>query len=285
MPLTEENMSGKMLGALITLSMLTLTPASIATAGFIVTSIGGSDDPTSIQATVTQFGIDLGDPNNMNNPGPLPGGRREINWDGGGNNFVTAVSPTPFAGFQLTRGALFVGASGTSSFVQAPLAGLANDTFSFFSPFRIFAPLGGTFTDALFSVPGSTDPATISGFGAVFTDVDILGSSRIEFFGINDNLLFSQDVPVGTVPDGSLSFLGAIADAGESIFRVRLISGNTQLGLSENPAGGSDVVAMDDFLFAEPRKVPEPGTLLLMGAGLAGIAAWGRKRGKASETQ
>jgi hypothetical protein len=284
MPLAEENMSGKIRGALITLSMLTLTPASIATAGFIVTSIGGSDDPTSIQATVTQFGIDLGDPNNMNNPGPLPGGRREINWDGGGNNFATAVSPTPFAGFQSTRGALFVGPPGTS-FVQAPLAGLANDTFSFFSPFRIFTPLGSTITDALFFIPGSTEPATVSGFGAVFTDVDILGSSRIEFFGINDNLLFSQDVPVGTVPDGSLSFLGAIADAGENIFRVRLISGNTLLGLSDNPAGGFDVVAMDDFLFAEPRKLPEPGTLLLMGAGLAGIAAWGRKRGKATETQ
>jgi hypothetical protein len=40
----------------------------------------------SIQSTVDAFRAKLGEPNNGNNPGPISGGRREINWDGGGNN-------------------------------------------------------------------------------------------------------------------------------------------------------------------------------------------------------
>src|SRR5512146_2602261 len=62
-------------------------------------------DAASIQATVDAFRAALGNPNNGNAPGPLFTGRREINWDGGG--VTTTISPTPFNGFQNTRGALF----------------------------------------------------------------------------------------------------------------------------------------------------------------------------------
>ena len=61
----------------------------------------------SIQSTVDAFRTALGDPNNGNNPGPLPSGRREINWDGGGNNFTTSPPVTPFDVFLDTRGAQF----------------------------------------------------------------------------------------------------------------------------------------------------------------------------------
>ena len=40
--------------------------------------------------SVDAFRLALGDPNNGNAPGPLPSGRREINWDGGGDS-----PPTP----------------------------------------------------------------------------------------------------------------------------------------------------------------------------------------------
>ena len=43
----------------------------------------------SIEGTVEAYRAALGDPNNANNPGPLASGRREINWDGGGNNETT----------------------------------------------------------------------------------------------------------------------------------------------------------------------------------------------------
>ena len=40
----------------------------------------------SILGTVDEFRAALGEPDNLNNPGPLASGRREINWDGGGAN-------------------------------------------------------------------------------------------------------------------------------------------------------------------------------------------------------
>jgi len=45
------------------------------------------------------------------------------------------------------------------------------------------------------------------------------------------------------------------------------VSGNTALGPMDNPGSGIDVVAMDDFLYAEPRAVPEAAGLTLVGMG------------------
>ena len=63
---------------------------------------GAGPNPASIRA-VDQFRAALGGINNANAPGPLGGGRREINWDGGGS---TATSPgaTPFDVFLNNRG-------------------------------------------------------------------------------------------------------------------------------------------------------------------------------------
>src|SRR5688500_5129167 len=78
-------------------------PAARADAFVITTRSAAGADPASIQGAVDLFRADLGNPNNGNAPGPLPGGRREINWDGGGA--ATTPAGTPFAGFQATRGA------------------------------------------------------------------------------------------------------------------------------------------------------------------------------------
>lgn len=221
-------------------------------------------DQESIQSAVDQFRAELGDPNNGNAPGPLASGRREINWDGGG---ATTASPagTPFAGFQNIRGALFT-TPGTG-FLQTPLNApeLLNlnpsygSIFDFFSPQRIFVPVGDNIVDVFFFVPGTVTPgppipATVSAFGSIFTDVDRRTSTKIEYFSESGELLFASFVPA--YPGSkSLSFLGVAFDD-RRIFRVRITNGNTPLGPDDQPfgiIGQSDIVAMDDFIYSEPQ--------------------------------
>ena len=129
---------------------LCLVAAAVSTAAAaapITFSVGGDDNPSSIQATVDVFRAALGIPNNGNTAGPLAGGRREINWDGGGSTTVTTSSVTPFNGFQNTRGAQIT--TPGSGLAQATPDGLgvlfSNPTystiFSTFSPQRLFVPV------------------------------------------------------------------------------------------------------------------------------------------------
>ena len=249
-----------------------------AVAALNTTSFAGDATPASIQGTVDTFRTALGNPNNANNPGPLVGGRREINWDGGG-----AVTATVTAGslttFQNTRGATFT-TPGTGFLQTPPDAAALTDinatystVFGDFSPVRIFTPTGSNITDATFSLPGSggLTPATVSGFGAVFTDVDLPNLTSLEFFDSDNNSLTKIFAPQGTVASGGLSFLGAIADAGERIARVRITTGTTALGPNDFPGDGVDVVTMDDFLYAEP-VVPEPASAILALLGVQAAA-------------
>jgi hypothetical protein len=236
----------------------------------------------AIQSSVDAFRAALGNPNNGNAAGPLTSGRREINWDGGGNNQTTSVGGTPFTVFLVTRGALFTTPDGTG-FVQAPptadptlfppggLAGLFNNAtygtiFSTFSPLRLFSAIGSNITDATFFVPGGGNiTATTTGFGAVFTDVDGPdgsgpgrkrgnrgASTLLEYFGADGGLLFSSFVPASP-GDGSLSFFGIVfKDA--IIARVRITSGDVAPGPDDDEK--RDVVMMDDFIYGEPRPLP-----------------------------
>jgi hypothetical protein len=110
----------------------------------------------------------------------------------------------------------------------------------------------------------------VSGFGAVFTDVDLANTTGLDFFGASNQSLFSAFVPAGDTPNASLSFLGAIANAGEHIARVRITTGNRPGGPPQN--ANVDVVLMDDFIYADPLAVPEPAILSLLGLGLTALA-------------
>jgi hypothetical protein len=150
--------------------------------------------------------------------------------------------------------------------------------FSAFSPLRLFTAFGSNIIDVTFFVPGSngTEPATVTGFGAVFTDVDLATSTRLEFFDVSNQSLCSSFVLTGTLADGSLSFLGALANAGERIARVRITAGSTAPGPNET-LPTADIVLMDDFIYKEPQAVPEPATVGLLAIGLS-VLAIGTKR-------
>ncbi len=240
----------------------------------VIQSAGSTAD--SIQSTVDAFRAALGDPNNGNNPGPLKNGRREINWDGGNPNVLDTTAPvTPFNVFSNTRGSQFttpglgLSQGPPSGGPQGGLAVLFGNPsyakiFRTFSPSRLFTPVGSNITEGLFSIPGTngTVPATVRGFGAIFTDVDHpdgsgpggkrgnrRASTLIEYFGADGELLFSSFVPASP-GDGSLSFFGIVFHDAR-IARVRIDTGDVAPG--PNDDGHHDIVMMDDFIYGEPQ--------------------------------
>jgi hypothetical protein len=228
---------------------------------------GSGPNASSIQGLIDQFRLALGGINNGNNAGPLASGRREINWDGGGNNPATAPGPTPFVTF-LNRGANIV--TPGSGFVQATPAGLADTfgnpsytgTFQAFSPLRLFSPVGSNVTEVQIFIPGTgTTRALTNGFGVVFADVDQPDgsgpgnkrgnrgdSTLIQFFGSKGELLYSSFVPASP-GNGSLSFF-AVLFADARIATIRIRAGDEEPGADD---GDVDIVMMDDFIYGEPK--------------------------------
>ena len=87
------------------------------------------------------------------------------------------------------------------------------------------------------------------GFGAVFSDVDLAGTSIA--FATTAGGIGPLAVPTFS-GDQTFSFLGILLAPGEGLITsVRIVTGTTALGPSETP--GVDLVVMDDFLYAEPR--------------------------------
>jgi hypothetical protein len=233
-------------------------------------------DAASIQSAVDAFRTSLGN-NNLNNPGPLQKGRREINWDGGNPNILDTTAPVnPFLVFLNTRGSQFktpglgLSQAPPSGGPQGGLAVLFGNptyatTFRTFSASRLFTPVGSNITEASFSIPGTNGnaPATVRGFGAVFTDVDqpdgsvALSTARsnrrastlIEYFGKDGRLLFSSSV-AASPGDGNLSFFGIKFDDAR-IASVLIKTGDVAPGPNDDKH--HDIVMMDDFIYGEPQ--------------------------------
>lgn len=260
--------------------LLSMLAGSTWVAAAPVSFSATGQDPAAIQTTVDAFRAALGDPNNGNAPGPLPTGRREINWDGTGA-LVAAPAGNPFNGFVNNRGAQFQ-TPGTG-FLQAPPTGAPGSfdainatyatTFAPFSLPRLFSAIGSPITDVFFFIPGTggTVPATVGGFGAIFSDVDLPDSSSLQFFDPLGASLGQFFVPPAS-GDADFSFLGVIFNAGEQIFRVRMTAGNTALGPTDNPLANVDVAVLDDLFYREPQAVPEPATALLLTIGVIALA-------------
>ena len=255
----------------------------------VVLSAAGAN-AVAIQGTVDAFRTSLGTLN-ANVAGSFGSGRREINWDGVPDAFSAPNNlPANFFNSNSPRGAVF--ATPGTGFQVSANAGVAPvefgnidpnypGIFTTFSLQRLFTALGSNIVDINFFIPGTSTAALTSGFGSVFTDVDLANTTSIEFFNVLNASLGQFFVP-NAVGDETLSFLGVRFTEGSVVSRVRITSGN-QILAPGNTA--NDLVVMDDFIYGEPvllaRQLPEPSVawLLLMGlGGLAGMAAIRRRR-------
>jgi hypothetical protein len=279
------------LRALAPLAALLLLPAVSARAQLVRSGTGATALDASLLAAIGSFQNDLGTLNG-NLPVSFVGGRREINWDA----VPDAVSsPNAFPGTFFNgnvagraRGVLF-GTPGTGFEVSANAgAGVQFGSidpsypaiFEPFSPSKLFTAIGSNIVDVEFRLPSDqTTVALTRGFGVVFSDVDDVNTTSLEFFDFGGNLIGGGPFFAPAAPgSATFSFLGVSFDS-PLVRRVRITSGN-QLLVSGNTA--QDLVVMDDFIYGEPVNaaavVPEPSTVALVAGGLAALAGAARRR-------
>jgi hypothetical protein len=169
---------------LFVLSLLALSN-SVSAAAIIRVAAGAN--AAAIQAAVDQFRADLGGVNNGVG-GSFSTGRREINWDGVPDNFAEPNAlPFNFFNVNSPRGVVFhsianIGGNHQFRVSASAASGTAvrfgnidasySTIFQTFSAERLFHGRFSNEIEIIFFVPGTNIPAAVSGFGAVFCDVD-----------------------------------------------------------------------------------------------------------------
>lgn len=252
------------------IAVLTFNAFASATATFRTAS---GANAAAIQVTVDQFRADLGGVNNGVGSS-FTNGRREINWDGVPDSFSAPnFFPANFFNANSPRGIMFgtptsnIGNDTSNFIVSATQASSTavrfgnidasySTVFQTFSAQRLFVPRSTSDnTNSIsiqFFIPGTNIPATVSGFGAVFCDIDDTANTMVRVYGIDGRLLASPGSP--SIANNGLSFFGVSFNAGERIARVEIILGNKPLAAGNvDGTNGVDVVAFDDFIYGEPR--------------------------------
>jgi len=243
---------------------------------------------SELEPVIDRFRQDIGAGgiNNGLTPGPLESGWREVNWDntgtllrdGAGINIPgSGLLMFPIVGTRLDLGG------------SVDVAGLG-DFYDIEQSYRLeFRPYSdpnqaavvsqGSFDSgnltALFYTPGTTYDhiRSISGFGVVFADVDLEGAATLEF-GVHGGFNTAPFKAPAAPGNGNYSFLGVRFDAGEVFTIVGIKPGNRGLwpgvvdGMLDEFGRRIDLVSIDDVIFAEPKVIPEPSTLLTLGVGL-----------------
>ena len=266
------------------LAIATLFAAPAPAAPVVFEAAGGTAG--DIQAAVDGFRNALGTLN-ANNPVNFPGGRREINWDGVPDalsdpnlfpgDFFNGDVPGRARGIEFTTPGSGLQTSSTAASGEPIQFGFGG-TFETFSPERLFTPIDSNTVDVSFFDPARQNRATTStGFGAVFTDVDLPDSTSLTFFDKDGAELGSFFVPPSGGSEG-FSFLGAFF-SDPVLARVRIASGSAVF--NGQSFGAGDEVVMDDFIYGEPvfaAPIPVPAALWLSLAGFGLLAAVGRRR-------
>jgi hypothetical protein len=219
-----------------------LVAAGPAHAGVTIFEDSGGS-VAAIRPTVDGFRADLGALN-------AAGGRREISWDDVPDNLSEPKDLPP--DFYKTRGVVLSTPSGSLQVSANEFSSynpLYPNLFRTFSPQRLFSPVSNTITLASLFVAGSSTPALSRGFGAVFTNVDTAGKSKIELFDASGQLLVARSVPAAS-GNQTLSFLGISFTEGR-VASVRITSGDHPIG---SKSTANDVTVLDDFIYGEPAQ-------------------------------
>jgi hypothetical protein len=232
-------------------------------AGSIVSQAEVFEAACDIRGAVEAYRAALGTLN-PNQPGTFGSGRREINWDAVPVQFTNVDNfPADFFNQPVTgraRGVVFsTPGSGfrVSDVNFTDLNQTYEDEFEFFSPVRTFISVGDPASSVDFFVAGTTTPATTTGFGAVFSDVDHPGSARLRLFDVAGHNLGTYLAPACP---GGLSFVG-VRFPDPIVARVDILSGFAPLGAESFDVSSGhvgpirDLVIMDDFLYGEPVTV------------------------------
>lgn len=221
--------------------------------------IQGSGD---INEELTGFRNLLG--GQLNTTPGVTGGRREINWDAIpdtllgqrlANNFFNATEPG--APVSRQRGLVYSGGGGEFMVSNMNFAEVNSEASSEFGPFsgdKIFANTSSALWEIGFEVPGQTEQASVKGFGAVFSDVDLPNSTSLEFF--NESRSLGKFFAPPHDGSSSFSFLGVYFKNAERITRIRVNHDGILAGggkdISNN--GAKDLIVLDDLLYSEPVK-------------------------------
>lgn len=131
--------------------------------------------------------------------------------------------------------------------------------FQAFSSPRLLGIAPGTpdypsFLELTFFIPGTKTPATVNGFGVVFTDVDQFQNATVTYLG-TDGLPIITPLSVGPVvttppADKGLSFVSV--SCSERIARVRIKIGQKILSSGNTDTVSRDMIAIDDIIYSEP---------------------------------
>lgn len=285
----------KLLLAMAGVAFATALTAPKAQAGTLVFSGANTTDATT---ALNDFRAAIGGANNVG--APRANGFRTIGWDGvrldgtdaNPNTVVIDQGNTvaiPENRFQ-NQGALFADPYAVSGDGFASVNPATAGQFPAFSPnntFVMFDEDPNSFEDNLieqsFTFAGTTNAAGTRGFGAIFTDVEIAGTSSIEYFNGSRSLGRFFVEPGNS---GDTQFLGVLFDQ-PIVTSVTLTVGTNALfnfdGTNfrsfgpEDLANGIDLAVTDDFVYAEPTtaaSVPEPtASLGILIAGMVGATS------------
>lgn len=235
-----------------------------------------SHNAEGLKGAVKTFQALLGGKANGATIGPLENGFRVINWDGG----APFDMPFDFFNTNAPLGALFF-AKGNKFAISNPVNNMPKDNkfdsinanaaknFIAFSEKRLFTPVKGNFLVTKFEIPGKKVAATVSGFGAVYNDVNKPSTSFLELFDARGCRIAKVYVPpkakglsfvgirVFRVRKG---FRGMWKKAHAPVYKAAMKLGNTPI-TKKKLGYRSDIVVTDDFIYGEPQALkPKKGS-------------------------